>query len=419
MTIARRLSGKTFGNYTLGDYLGYSGIAHVYKSSLPMTDEEIAIQLLPNHFVDQPGFAETFIRKATPLRDLRHPNIVPVLDCGVGNGFPYLVTKHFEGPNLQDLLDASKKRTVRIPLEACLFIIHSLGAALSHAHHVNKPHGNLQPANILLEKSGIVMVGDFQLYRIMIYKPRPRHEENDRTEVIRASIREDKTLDLSALGHIFYQIVTGKPAFETSSTLLFSREKPRPPLRPPSDFVPEIPILLGKIIEKMLAHAPEDRYQSIKEVIQELNNLKRDVKTTMLPSAQLLELAQSSGRFRDSDAIEIPDSGKSKQPVLYFPDNGHHLELEEQQEYTIGRKYQGQPIIPDIDLTPFKGYDWGISRMHAALRISPEGVTITDLASSNGTWYSGQRIPANKPFELKHKDIFMLGRLRVQLLLPE
>jgi serine/threonine protein kinase len=419
MTIVRGLSGKTFGNYTLGDYLGYSGIAHVYKSSLPMTNEEIAIQLLPNHFIDQPGFAETFIRKANPLKELRHPNIIPVLDCGVGNGFPYLVTKHFDGPTLQDLMDASRKRTVRIPLEACLFIIQSLSAALSHAHRVNKPHGNLQSINILLEKSGLVMVGDFQLYRIMIYKPQLRHEESERPEVSQASVQEDKALDLSALGHIFYQVVTGKPAYETSSTLLFSRERPRPPLRPPSDFVPEIPKLLEKVIEKMLAHDSEDRYRSIDEVIQELNNLKRDVKTTMLPSAQLLELAQSSGRFKDSDEIDVPDRGRSKQPVLYFPDNGHHLELEGGQEYTIGRKYQGQPIVPDIDLTPFKGYDWGISRMHATLRFSSDGVTITDLASSNGTWYSGQRIPANKPFELKHKDIFMLGRLRVQLLLPE
>ena len=214
MTIVKGLSGKAFGNYSLGDYLGYSGIAHVYKSSLPLTNEEIAIQLLPNHFIDQPGFAETFIRKANPLKTLRHPNIISVLDCGVSSGFPYLVTKHFDGPTLQDLVDASKKRTVRIPLEACLFIIHSLGAALSHAHHVGIPHGNLQSSNILLEKSGIVMVGDFQLYRIMIYKPQLRHEENDKPEVSKAGIREDKSLDLSALGHIFYQVVTGRPAYE-------------------------------------------------------------------------------------------------------------------------------------------------------------------------------------------------------------
>jgi serine/threonine protein kinase len=419
MTIVKQLSGKIFGNYTLSNYLGYSGIAYVYKSTLPETDEEIAIQLLPNHFIDQPGFADTFIYKANPLKELRHSNIIPVLDCGVDNGFPYLVTRHFEGPTLQDLMDASKKRTVRIPLEACLFIIHSLGAALSHAHKIGIPHGNLQPTNILLEKSGIVMIGDFRLYRIMIYKPQLHPGEMDKPEASKASIMEDKHLDLSALGHIFYQIVTGKPPYESSSTLLFRRDKLHQILRPPSELVPDIPKLLEKVIEKALAHTPEDRYQNIDELIQDLHNTKRGAHTSMLPYGDLLELAQSSGRYKESVTPETLEKGKAENPALFFPDNGHYLELDQEQDYTIGRKNQGQPIVPDINLTPFKGYEWGISRMHASLKVSSDGVTITDLTSSNGTWYSGQRIPPNKPFDLKHKDTFMLGRMRVQVLLPE
>jgi pSer/pThr/pTyr-binding forkhead associated (FHA) protein len=93
--------------------------------------------------------------------------------------------------------------------------------------------------------------------------------------------------------------------------------------------------------------------------------------------------------------------------------------LDEGQEYTIGRKYRGQPILPDIDLTPFKGYDWGISRMHASLKVSAGEATITDLDSSNGTWVAGKRIPPHEPTDLINKDIFLLGRLRLQILLPE
>jgi serine/threonine protein kinase len=418
MASERRLSGKAFGDYTLGEYLGYSGIAHVYKVAKSHSDVDLAVQLLPNHFIDQPGFMEAFIHNASPLMGLRHQNIIPVLDCGVDNGFPYLVTQYFVGPTLQDLTDASEKRRSRIPLEACLFIIDSLGAALSHAHKMGMPHGNLQASNVLLEKSGVVLVGDFRLYRIMIYKPR-FHADEDWPGTDRASILEDKRLDLSALGHIFYHIVTGKAPFESSSTLLFSRAKPKPAPTPPSELVSDLPNELEEVIVKTLAPDVADRYQTIDEILHDLAAMKHRVKTNMLPSAQLLDLALDSGRYKDSEIPRAAGSGKPEKIILYFPDNGHLLELQEGKEYTFGRKHRNQPLIPDIDLTPLKGYDWGISRMHARLVVNAGKATITDLNSSNGTWVSGKRIPPDEPTTVENKEVFLLGRLRLQLLLPD
>jgi len=76
-------------------------------------------------------------------------------------------------------------------------------------------------------------------------------------------------------------------------------------------------------------------------------------------------------------------------------------------------------ILPDIDLTPFKGYDWGISRLHASVRAYADKVYVTDLGSSNGTWIDGERISPNNPHELSKGDLFLLGRLRVQILMPD
>jgi serine/threonine-protein kinase len=418
MTSERRLSGKVFGDYTLGEYLGYSGIAHVYKAARHRSGYDVAIQLLPNHFIDQPGFNEAFIHNAGPLMGLRHQNIISVLDCGVDNGFPYLITQYFVGPTLQDLIETSKKRRSRIPISACLFIIDSLGAALNHAHKMGIPHGNLQASNVLLEKTGIVMVGDFRLYRIMIYKPR-LHIDEDWPGTDRYSILEDKRLDMSALGHIFYHIVTGQPPFESASTLLFSRGRPKPVLTPPSELVPDLPNGLEEVIYKMLAPDVADRYKSIDEILKDLTNLKQKVKTNMLPTGQLLDLARESRRYKDSESPLVVGPEEPEKIVLYFPDNRHILELEEGREYTLGRKSQNQPLIPDIDLTPLKGYDWGISRMHARLVVNDGEVTITDLNSSNGTWVSGKRISPNESFRVKSKETFLLGRMRLQVILPE
>jgi pSer/pThr/pTyr-binding forkhead associated (FHA) protein len=85
-------------------------------------------------------------------------------------------------------------------------------------------------------------------------------------------------------------------------------------------------------------------------------------------------------------------------------------------EYLIGRQHKSQPILPDIDLTPFNAYEWGISRLHASLAIKEDEVTITDIGSSNGTWIAGERIQPDTPYTLKHGDVIHLGKLKVQLL---
>ena len=76
-------------------------------------------------------------------------------------------------------------------------------------------------------------------------------------------------------------------------------------------------------------------------------------------------------------------------------------------------------MIPDIDLTPFKGYEWGISRIHAVLDTKDNQVFIIDNNSSNGTYQGGKRIPPNIPYRLLHGNIFMLGKLRLQILISD
>ena len=95
------------------------------------------------------------------------------------------------------------------------------------------------------------------------------------------------------------------------------------------------------------------------------------------------------------------------------------ISLELNREYVIGRRHKSQPIIPDIDLSPFKAYDWGISRLHANLNVTREHVSVTDLGSSNGTWHSGARITPNEPYFLEHGDLIHLGKLKIQILIYE
>jgi hypothetical protein len=91
--------------------------------------------------------------------------------------------------------------------------------------------------------------------------------------------------------------------------------------------------------------------------------------------------------------------------------------VHQQDEITLGRVSEGQPIVPDIDLTPYKAYEAGVSRMHASLRILHEMITVTDLGSANGTRINGMKISSHIPHPIKHGDILTLGKFKIQILL--
>lgn len=95
---------------------------------------------------------------------------------------------------------------------------------------------------------------------------------------------------------------------------------------------------------------------------------------------------------------------------------GQTLSLLGRDNYTLGRSVEGQAIVPDIDLDPFQAYDFGVSRIHAELRMDTDGVYIVDLDSANGTMINGRRVEPQTPVPVRHGDILQLGRLRLQLI---
>ena len=103
--------------------------------------------------------------------------------------------------------------------------------------------------------------------------------------------------------------------------------------------------------------------------------------------------------------------------TLQILDGGQLLSLEERQEFTIGRVSDGQTIMPDIDLTSYGGYEGGVSRLHAVLKKSKDGVTIMDLGSSNGTYVNGTRLKPENESYLSHGSVISLGKLKLQFLL--
>jgi pSer/pThr/pTyr-binding forkhead associated (FHA) protein len=103
--------------------------------------------------------------------------------------------------------------------------------------------------------------------------------------------------------------------------------------------------------------------------------------------------------------------------ALKVVDTGQVIPLESGDEFTLGRISGNQPILPDIDLTPYKAYEGGVSRLHATIRLVENQITITDLGSANGTRINGKKIAAHQPCQVNHEDIIALGRFKAQVLI--
>ena len=102
---------------------------------------------------------------------------------------------------------------------------------------------------------------------------------------------------------------------------------------------------------------------------------------------------------------------------LHLMDSGQILPLSTRTEYTLGRISEGQPVMPDIDLSPYNAYANGVSRLHALIRRDGKRVIVMDLGSANGSFVNGKRLTPNMERLLSHGDVVALGKLKFQVLI--
>jgi len=101
---------------------------------------------------------------------------------------------------------------------------------------------------------------------------------------------------------------------------------------------------------------------------------------------------------------------------FHLVDTGQVLPLSIKNEFTLGRVSEGQPIMPNIDFSPYQAYASGVSRLHSVLKRAGDRVIYMDLGSANGSYINGARLAPNVEHPLQHGDVIALGKLRIQIL---
>ncbi len=141
----------------------------------------------------------------------------------------------------------------------------------------------------------------------------------------------------------------------------------------------------------------------------------RDTLTTQSIATENLKTASR----RTTGEMSQPVEGENAWANLHLLDTGQVLPLSSRNEFTMGRISEGQPIMPDIDLSPYQAYAAGVSRLHAVIRRSGNAIVFMDLGSANGTFINGSRLTPNTEQTLQHGDILALGKMRIQVLIDK
>jgi hypothetical protein len=144
--------------------------------------------------------------------------------------------------------------------------------------------------------------------------------------------------------------------------------------------------------------------------------------------AQLVEEIVTTQRVRVTQTIK-EDENSTGQPQstpvaplqswisLHIIESGQILPLADRTEFTLGRSADGQPIVPDVDLSPYNAYANGVSRLHAAIKLVNDRVVVVDLGSSNGTYLNGVRLSPYIETPVSHGDLIYLGKFKIQVLI--
>ncbi len=270
-----RYLGQTLGGrYRLTRLLGVGAYAWVYEAIDVELEISVAVKVLrPEHTGNETAEAR-FRREATTAARLRHPNIITVRDVGRGDGATWVamdLVPHTLSRRLQVMPYLPESDVVRLGLD--------IASALSVAHAEDIIHRDIKPDNILIGTSGEAIVCDFGLARALtsgadlsatnqvLGTPHYFSPEQAKGETL------DGRSDLYALGVTLYRAATGKLPFEGDDWYAVARQHVDVPPASPRAHVPAISGAFEKVILRLLAKRPEDRYASATALSDALSRL--------------------------------------------------------------------------------------------------------------------------------------------------
>jgi predicted Ser/Thr protein kinase len=265
------------GRYEVVRELGRGSMGVVYQGYDPVIGRTIAIKTMLTEGLSSQEFREykaRFQREAQAAGVLSHPNIVNVFDYGEDHGILYLIMEYLEGKSLEKLVEGHNI----LPIETIIPMYDQVCSALDHAHQHGIVHRDIKPANIMILDNGLVKVTDFGIAKMvsmgMTQAGQVLGTPNYMSPEQVKGRQVDGRSDIFSLGIILYELATGEMPFsgQNITTVIYKiiNENPIPPRELDASIHPG----LSYVICKALAKSPDERYQTCRELADDLKNFK-------------------------------------------------------------------------------------------------------------------------------------------------
>jgi serine/threonine-protein kinase len=272
-----KYKGFQLGSYLILDQLGTGGMGQVYLAEHGAMRRLVALKVLPVFSAEDPVARERFFREARASAALDHPNIIRVFDLCQEGKIIFLVMEYVEGVSLQQLVAR------RGPLDvatACQYA-RQVAFGLQHAHDLGMVHRDVKPANLLVDRTGVVKILDLGLVRTEADADAGLTRKLDNQGVLGTAdyVAPEQALDSStvdiradiySLGATLYYLLAGRPLFpegRTAQKLVWQQIKDPTPI---TRVRPGVPAEVAGIVHTMLQKNPADRFQSPVEVFEAL-----------------------------------------------------------------------------------------------------------------------------------------------------
>ncbi len=272
---------RQVGRYEVRDCLGRGGMATVYRAHDPGIGRDLALKFLHASLCEDAECRDRFLREARAAGGLSHPNIVVVHDVGEIEGRPYMAMELLDGASLADLLSEGKS----LPIRDTVVMGIQLARALDYSHAHGIVHRDIKPGNIVRLKDGnTIKVTDFGIAHVETGSGEQRTHSGEvlgtpqymsPEQTVGSKI--DGRSDLFSTGVVLYQMLTGQRPFQGDSMVSIALKiaKEQPPAL--DKLRPEVPAALRRVVERCMAKAPEQRYQSGKELADALIKVLNDI----------------------------------------------------------------------------------------------------------------------------------------------
>jgi len=267
---------SSFGDFKILKHLGQDSTGSIYKARKENDERIVALKIFNKDIADDQEYVATLKANVQRSAKLSNEYLKKVYAMGTVNGAYYVSTEFIEGESLRNILQRKGMLSVKKALVICARVVE----ALIYVHEHGGIHEDVRPSNILISTDGRVVLSNLGLTpkitdnilsivdsgQLAPFYIAPEQVVEDREVDYRA--------DIYSLGATLYHLVAGRPPFEGQSPFEVLIRFTEDFFPPPQVYNPAVPQAVARIIEKMVAAEPEDRYQDLKELLHDLENPK-------------------------------------------------------------------------------------------------------------------------------------------------